>query len=76
LLSHIDSIVLGLLLTAFFGLLWRRFDKMVGKEEFSQLDRRVGRIEDTLTVISADLRQFYSVTGELKGRLDTLEKRR
>jgi tetrahydromethanopterin S-methyltransferase subunit G len=47
-------LLLGALTTAFFTLIGKRLDS---------IDRKV-------EVIEGDLRQFYSVTGELKGRMD------
>ncbi len=41
----------------------------------SRIDHLDGRIEARLNTIEHDLRQFYSVTGELKGRVDELARR-
>ncbi len=43
-----------------------RFESVNGR--FDSLERRVG-------VIEADLRQFYSITGNHEGRIGSLEKR-
>ncbi len=41
----------------------------------SRIDRMESRIEVRLDRIDADLRQFFSITGRLEGRVDSLEKR-
>ncbi len=40
-----------------------------------RMDSRIDRIEGRLDRIDADLRQFFSITGRLEGRMDSLEKR-
>jgi uncharacterized protein YoxC len=64
--SHIDTIVLGLLMlvlgtlvSVFFTLLWRRLDK----------------IDATLVVIQRDMTQFYGTTQKLEGRVDEISQR-
>ena len=42
---------------------------------FNRIDSRLDRIENRVTVIEGDLRQFYSVTGKLEGRLDEISKK-
>jgi hypothetical protein len=39
------------------------------------LSDRLDRIEGRLDRIDADLRQFFSITGRLEGRMDSFEKR-
>ena len=41
----------------------------------SRIDHLDGRIEARLNTIEHDLRLFYSVIGELKGRVDELARR-
>ncbi len=43
---------------------------------FERVDKQFDEVNARLLVIEADLRQFYSITGELKARVDGLEKRR
>ena len=43
---------------------------------FERTDKQIDNVNAGLLVIEADLRQFYSITGELKGRMDAVEKRR
>jgi hypothetical protein len=52
-------VVLGVLGTAFFTLLWRRLDS----------------IDKTLVVVQADLKQFYGAEQKIEGRVDELSKR-
>jgi hypothetical protein len=40
-----------------------------------RMDDRFNRIEIRLDRIDADLRQFFSITGRLEGRMDAIEKR-
>jgi archaellum component FlaC len=40
-----------------------------------RMDQRMDKIESRLDRIDADLRQFFSITGRLEGRMDSLEKR-
>ncbi len=40
-----------------------------------RIDRRIDEIERRVGVIEADLRQFYSITGNHEGRIGALEKR-
>jgi hypothetical protein len=40
-----------------------------------RMDGRIDRIENHLDRIDADLRQFFSITGRLEGRMDAFEKR-
>ena len=47
-----------------------RMDRL--ESRIDELDRRV---EMRLTTIEHDLRQFYAITGELKGRVDELARR-
>jgi hypothetical protein len=78
-MNHLDSIALGLLASAFFTLIWRRMDStdklvasMVTKDEFN---RAIDRIDKTLVVIQADMKQFYKDSGEIKGRVDEISHR-
>jgi len=57
--SHTGEIILGLLGTAFFTLIWRRLDA---------IDKRMGTIE-------TDMKHFYSITGKLDGRVDEISSR-
>ena len=57
-MSHAGEIVLGLLGTVFFTLLWRRMDKT---------DNRLDRIEARITVLGDELH-------EIKGRIDEISK--
>ncbi len=41
----------------------------------ARMDRLETRIETRLDRINADLRQFFSITGRLEGRMDAIEKR-
>ena len=54
-----------------------RIDRLDGR--IDRLDGRIdhldSRIDARLNTIEHDLRQFYSVTGELKGRVDELARR-
>ena len=43
---------------------------------FDRTDKRIDDINSRLLVIESDFRQFFSITGELRGRMDALEKRR
>jgi chaperonin cofactor prefoldin len=45
-------------------------------KQFERVDKQIDAVTERLLTIEADLRQFYSITGELKGRVDALEKRR
>lgn len=47
-----------------------RIDRLDGR-----IDHLDSRIDARLNTIEHDLRQFYSVTGELKGRVDELARR-
>ncbi len=51
-----------------------RFERV--DKQFDRVDKRIDELNSRLLGIEADLRQFYSITGELKGRVDLLEKRR
>jgi hypothetical protein len=39
------------------------------------MNARFNKVEDRLTAIDGDLRQFYHLTGKLEGRVDAIEKR-
>ncbi len=43
---------------------------------FERVDKQCDEVNSLLLAIKADLRQFYSITGELKARVELLEKRR
>lgn len=58
-MSHIGEIILGVLMSAFFALLWRRLDS---------IDRR-------LDLIQKDQREFYGTTQKLEGRVDEISHR-
>jgi len=45
------------------------------KTRFEQTDKQIDYLVGRMQVIEADLRQFYAITGELKGRFDGIEKR-
>ena len=49
---------------------WLQQDKRLGRLEatMDRMDTRIGTMEH-------DLRQFYAITGELKGRVDELSRR-
>jgi hypothetical protein len=64
--SHTGEIILGLLGSAFFVLLWRRLDA---------IDRRIDKIETRLELIQKDMREFYGVTQKLEGRIDEISHR-
>jgi hypothetical protein len=51
--------LLGVLVTAFFTLLWRRLDK----------------IDTRLDLIQKDQREFYGITQKLEGRVDEISHR-
>jgi predicted nuclease with TOPRIM domain len=57
---------------------FERTDKQFERvdKQFERVDRQIEAVTDRLLTIESDLRQFYSITGELKGRVDALEKRR
>jgi hypothetical protein len=65
------------------GILFNRADlgslRLELNGRLDKLDQRIDkmeqRIDQRLLVIEGDLRAFYQITGELKGRIDTLEKR-
>lgn len=57
-MSHAGEVILGLLGSAFFTLLWRRMDKT---------DSRLDRIEARLTQLGDELH-------EMKGRMDEISK--
>jgi len=40
-----------------------------------EMIQRFDRVDTRLDRVDADLRTFYSITGKLEGRLDTLDKR-
>jgi hypothetical protein len=78
-MNHVGEIILGLLGSSLFTLLWlklgtseRRLERiettMVTKDD-------LGRIDKTLMVIQGDLKQFYKDSGEIKGRVDELSRR-
>jgi hypothetical protein len=48
----------------------QRIDRMDDR-----IEGRLTRIEGRLDRIDADLRQFFSITGRLEGRMDAFEKR-
>lgn len=56
-----------------------KMGKMATKNDLTATEARVNkRIDEVfgrLVVIEADLRQFFSLTGELKGRVDELSKK-
>jgi len=45
------------------------------KDLRAEMIQRLDRVDARLDRVDADLRTFYSITGKLEGRLDTLEKR-
>ena len=51
----------------------KRFDAI--EKRLDGMDARFDRVEARLDLISADLRQFYHLTGTLDGRLQAIEKR-
>jgi hypothetical protein len=51
----------------------KRFDAV--DKRMDGIDKRMDGIDKHIAVIESDLRAFYSVTGELKGRLDASERR-
>lgn len=64
---------------------WLQQDKRLARQEATidrmdssidgRIDRLDSRIDARLNTIEHDLRQFYAVTGELKGRVDELARR-
>jgi hypothetical protein len=78
--SHIDAIVLGALATAFFSLLWRKFDAIDRRfdlvdKRFDAVDKRFNRIEDKLDLIQRDMSDFNGITKKLEGRVDEISQR-
>ncbi len=71
--SHIDAIVLGLLGSAFFTLLWWKFDSI--DRRLDSIDRRMDKIDVTTGLIQKDMTQFYGVTQKLEGRVDEISHR-
>jgi hypothetical protein len=69
-LNHIGEIILGVMLTAFSGLLWRFID---GIEK--RLEKKLDKIDETLVVMQADLKQFYGDQKKLEGRVDEISHR-
>jgi hypothetical protein len=68
-----DVVVVGIPLIAILaGILFNRSDL---KDLRAEMNARFNKIEDRLTGIDADLRQFYHLAGKLEGRMDALEKR-
>ena len=75
-----DVIVVGVpLLAILAGIFFNRSDVKDLQAEmnagFDKVDVRFNKIEDRLSAIDADLRQFYHLTGKLEGRVDAIEKR-
>jgi hypothetical protein len=52
-------VILGVLITSFFTLPWRRLDS----------------IDKTLIIVQTDLKQFYGAEQKIEGRVDDLSKR-
>lgn len=86
--SHLGELILGILASAFFTLIWRRLDFIDGRIASFQTEVN-GRIGETngriatfqaevnghFATIEAELRYFHGETGKTEGRLDELSKR-
>jgi type II secretory pathway component PulJ len=68
------------LVAIFAGILVNKYDlnslKADMNARFERTDKQFEEVNRRLLAIEADLRQFYSITGELKARVELLEKRR
>ncbi len=79
------------LVAIFAGILFNKHDKSSLKADqkngldelrtevnrgFERVDKQFDEVNSRLLAIEADLRQFYAITGELKARVELLEKRR
>lgn len=63
------------MLTILVGILLSQKGLADLNNRFDRVDGRIDRIETRLDRIDADLRQFFSITGRLEGRMDAIEKR-
>ena len=75
-----DVVIVGIpLIAILFGILFGRSDVKDLRADmqmlFKRMDERFNKIEDHLSRIDADLRQFYHLTGKLEGRIEAIEKR-
>jgi hypothetical protein len=68
-----DVVVVGIPLLAILGGIF--FNRNNLKDLRAEMNARFNKVEDRLTAIDADLRQFYHLTGKLEGRVDAIEKR-
>jgi hypothetical protein len=76
-LNHIGEIILGVLVSAFFTLLWLRFndvDKKIDRMD-DRTDKRLAAIDNRLDLIQKDQTQFYGITQKLEGRVDEISSR-
>jgi hypothetical protein len=48
---------------------------LLAQKGLGDVNHRLDRMEGRLDRIDADLRQFFSITGRLDGRMDAFEKR-
>ncbi len=75
-----DVIIVGVpLFVILAGILFSRSDAKDLRAEIAALrsETRAGlnKMDDHLSRIDADLRQFYHLTGKLEARMDSLDKR-
>jgi hypothetical protein len=72
-----DIITVGLpILVILFGILLNRADiKDLRAEINTRFDKFRDEINARFDAVDAELRYFHGLTGEIKGRIDSLEKR-
>lgn len=68
-MSHVGEIILGLLGSGFFTLLWRRLDKVDAR--LDQIDKEA---ESRFIRVEGRLQQIGDVVMEVKGRMDEISK--